>query len=39
MIINLCFTSHKIIDKKIHRQTKLLDHQISIYRKVPGSKK
>ena len=31
----LCFTSHK----KIHRQTKSLDHQISIYRKVPGSKK
>ena len=37
MPINQHFTSRLNIDKKTHRQTKLYDHQILIYRKVPGS--
>ena len=37
MTINSHFTSRKNIDKKGHRQTKLHDRQIPIYRKVPGS--
>ena len=36
MIINSHFTSRKIWTIK-HRQTKLLDRQIPIHRKVPGS--
>ena len=35
MTITLLFNSRKNIDKKKHRQTKLYDRQMPIYRNVP----